>query len=68
MYNYSKLRNRIIEKYKKLSNYSKKLNISNASLSAKLNNKVGFTQREINQSLKLLDIDIDEIYYYFFNQ
>ncbi|WP_459831247.1 DUF739 family protein [Howardella ureilytica] len=37
-YDYSKLKGRIIEKYNSNKNFSKKMNISERSLSLKLNN------------------------------
>ena len=66
-FNYSKLRGRIREIYQTESNFAKSLGISSVSLSGKLNNKVGFSSTEIMKSLKLLDIDVEEVGLYFFD-
>ncbi len=66
IYDYSKLRGRVIEKFKKIKNYAPALGISKTSLSNKLNNKVPFNQEEITRSVELLDIPYNEINLYFF--
>lgn len=69
-YDYSKLKGRIIEKLGSLKRYAELLNISDTSISNKLNNKVPFTQDEILRSADedVLDIDLDNIKLYFFNK
>lgn len=65
-FNYSKLRGRIIEKFGSQGNFSKALDMSEHTLSVKLNSKRFFTQVEISNISKLLDISIEDIPAYFF--
>ncbi len=65
-YNYSKLRGKIREIYGTQENFSEELGISSASLSAKLNNHVDFSQTEISAIVKLLEIPAAELSLYFF--
>lgn len=67
-FEYSKLRGRIIEKYGSLSNFSKKLGLSNNIFSKKMNNKVRFTPEDIVAMTSLLEISTDEIGIYFFTE
>ncbi len=66
MFDYSKLRGKIREKYGTEGEFAKALGISKTSLSDKLNNKVSFTSSEINKACELLDISIRFIPIYFF--
>lgn len=62
---YSKLRGRIVEKFGTLNNFATALDITKASLSSKINNKRRWTNKEILDSKRLLELEtIDE---YFFN-
>ena len=65
-YNYSKLRGKIVEKFKTQSNFSAAMKMSERSLSLKLNCKRPFNQRDIFTACKLLDIQDIEISEYFF--
>lgn len=65
-YNYRKLRGRIIEKFGSQDNFAKVIGISNNSLSKKLNCKTGFSQSDITNWSKLLEIDSSEYGAYFF--
>ena len=65
-YDYSKLLGKIKEKYKNQEEFAKALNISRASLSAKLNCKRDFSQDEINEAVELLGIQKIDIPDYFF--
>lgn len=67
-FDYSKLKGRVIEKVGSLKRYAELLNISDTSISNKLNNKVPFTQDEIFRSadIDVLDIKLDDIKLYFF--
>lgn len=69
-YDYSKLKGRITEKLGSLKKYAELLNISDTSISNKLNNRVPFTQDEILRSADkdVLDINLDDIKLYFFNK
>lgn len=69
-YDYSKLRGRIIEKLGSIKKYAELLELSDTSISNKLNNKVPFNQDEILKSIdpEVLDIDVLEIPVYFFKK
>ena len=66
MFNYAKLRGRIKEIFDTENAFAKNLGISQTSLSQKLNNKVEFTQKEIEKAIELLHIPKEEIPMYFF--
>jgi hypothetical protein len=68
LFDYSKLRGRIIEKFKSQLNFSKTIGVSQRTLSLKLNNKVFFSQDDIVKMSKLLEIKPREIHTYFFTQ
>ena len=68
MFDYSKLEGKITEVYKSNYKFAEALGISKASISAKLNNKVDFTQSEIRKSIILLKIPENEVSLYFFNR
>ncbi|EUB33214.1 DUF739 family protein [Fusobacterium animalis] len=68
MFDYSKLEGKITEVYKSNYKFAEALGISKASISAKLNNKVDFTQSEIRKSIILLKIPENEVSLYFFNK
>lgn len=65
-FDYSKLRGRIREIFKTQSSFAKEMGMSTTSLSAKLNNLVEFSQKEIDRAVKLLKISQEEIPAYFF--
>lgn len=65
-YKYNKLKGRITEKFGTRSNFAKALNLSENSLSLKLNCKTGFSQEDIDKWAELLDITIEEYGLYFF--
>ena len=66
MFDYSKLRTRIIEKVGNNCNFAIKMGISERTLSLKLNNKIDFRQNEILKACKILSIPIKDIKEYFF--
>ena len=66
-YDYNKLKGRIIEKFGTQKAFAKAINLSERSLTLKLNNKVPFTQPEISKMITLLDLNGYEIQTYFFN-
>ena len=47
VFDYRKLRGRIVEKYGTQGNFAKANKISDRSMSLKLNNGIGFSQKEI---------------------
>ena len=67
-FDYSKLKGKIVEVLENQSNYAKALELSETSVTNKLNNNVYFTQREIYLSLKVLNIATDDIGTYFFTE
>lgn len=66
MFDYSKLKGRIIEKYCTQNAFARAIMQTPQNLSHKLNNGVGFSQVEILQWCQLLDIPKSEIEQYFF--
>lgn len=65
---YSKLIGKIAEYYKTRRAFSKAMEISEKSLSVKLNNKASFSQDEIERACVLLHIADFEIPLYFFTR
>lgn len=55
-YSYDRLRGRIIEKYGTQEKFAEKLGLSSNSMSKKMNGKTGFSQKDIVEWSKLLDI------------
>lgn len=66
IFDYSKLKGRIKEKYNSQKDFAAALNISEVALTNKLNNRTKFTQDEIMNCLDLLVIDLNDIPLYFF--
>ncbi len=65
-YNYSKLNGRIIEKFGTKASFAKAMQLSERSISLKLNNKVPWKQPEMQKAAKILDFPESEIQEYFF--
>jgi len=65
-FDYSKLRGKIREIFKTQSAFAEAMGISSTSLSAKLNNKIEFSQKEIDRAVDLLKIEKEDIPAYFF--
>ena len=65
-YDYSKLRGRIKEKFGTQSEFSKRLGLSEVSVSNKLNNIVDWGQEEMESAIDILEIPSSEIHAYFF--
>ena len=55
-FDYSKLRGLIVEKVGSQNNLAEKMGLSKQSLSAKVNNKVAFTQDEMCKIIQMLHI------------
>ena len=66
MYDYSKLNGRIVEIFGTQGKFSEAMELSERSVSLKLNNRVPFSQNDIKKSVELLNIPIGEISDYFF--
>ena len=65
-YSYDKLRGKIIEKYGSQENFAKELNLSSNSISKKMTGKTGFSQKDIVEWSKLLEIEPADYNEYFF--
>ena len=65
-YNYAKLLGRIVEKVGTQSNFSALMELSERTISLKLNGKVSWKQSEIAKACEVLDIPSVEIPLYFF--
>lgn len=66
MYQYKKLRGRIIERFGTQEKFAKEIGISETALSKKMQCKTGISQSDICLWSKLLDIAPDEYGVYFF--
>ena len=66
VFNYSKLRGRIIEKYGSQSDFAKAFGCSDRTLSLKMNGKRPWKQTEILSAIKLLELSEEDIQDYFF--
>lgn len=65
-FDYRKLLGRITEKAGTQANFAKKMNLSERTVSLKLNGKVVFKQDEIIRASEVLEIPKEEIGIYFF--
>ena len=65
-FDYSKLKGRIREIFDTQSAFAEAMRMSTTSLSAKLNNKIEFSQKEMDKASDLLKIKKEEIHAYFF--
>ena len=66
MYNYSKIKGAIKEKFDNQAQFAEALGIGESTLSLKLNNKTEWTQGEMVAALNLLGISVDQVEDYFF--
>lgn len=67
-YDYRKLRGRIREKCGTQEKFAKSINRSNPYVSKVLNGQSYFSQNDIDESARALEIPVTEIGVYFFNQ
>ena len=65
-YNYAKLKGRIIEICGTQQEFAKRINLSERTVSATLNNQVSWKQSEILKAVEILMIPEDQIQIYFF--
>lgn len=68
LYDTSKLRGRIVEKFGTIDAFSNKTSLSRASVSDYLNGKKTLNQKDIDEWMLLLGIDDSEVFDYFFIQ
>lgn len=66
IFDYSRLKGKIKEKYKSQSNFAFMIGWANRTLSLKLNGKRTWTQVDICKAIKLLDLEEEDIQTYFF--
>lgn len=66
IFDYSKLKGRIREKFMTQEAFAKRLGMSRTTFSLKLNDVSEFSQREMLQALNLLDVNVKLIDEYFF--
>ena len=66
IFDYSALNGKIIEVFGTQYEFSKQMDISERSISLKLNNKVSWKSTEISKACKLLQIRVEDIGKYFF--
>ena len=65
--NYNKLRGKIVEEYGSQKQFSTQINLSEQSITAKLNGRSDFSQDDIIKWSNALHIKKEEIGTYFFN-
>ena len=65
-FNYAKLNGKIAEKFRTRAAFAEAIGMTASSLSLKLNNKAQFSQYEIFNACALLDINAEDIHFYFF--
>lgn len=68
VFDYSKLRGRIVEKYGSIEAFASETSISNMSVSKKLNNKVAISRDDMIEWSGLLDIPLEEYGAFYFVQ
>ncbi|MDN8845797.1 DUF739 family protein [Staphylococcus aureus] len=66
-FDYSSLNGKIVEKFGSRYSFAHAMQLSERSISLKLNNKVGWKDREIFKAVNLLENKESEIPIYFFN-
>lgn len=65
-YGYDKLRGRIVEKYGSQNRFAAVLKVNNINVSNRMTGKTGFSQEDIEEWSRLLEIDPDDYGKYFF--
>ena len=65
-YTYNKLRGRIVERYGNQETFAKSIDMSKVSVSKKLNGVTGFSQMDIEEWARVLEISKEEYPEYFF--
>ena len=68
IFDYSKLRGRIVEKFGTMSAFADYIGISEVALSRKLNNKVAISRDDMISWSKALDVSVDEYGAFYFVQ
>lgn len=65
-FNYSKLSGKIREKFRTQKAFVAKISMSEVSFSKKINNKLYFSQDEIEEIFQVLELDLSDIPSYFY--
>lgn len=68
IFDYSKLRGRIVEKFGTMAAFAEAVDISEVALSRKLNNKTAISRADISKWSDVLDVSLDEIGAFYFAQ
>lgn len=68
IYDYSRLRGRIVEKFETVERFAHAVGRTRAAVSRKLNNRTYFTQNEIRLFAEKLEIADEEIGQFFFTR
>ena len=66
VFDYSKLRGRIREKFNTQKNFANAMGTTPTTISLKLSNRLYFDQREVAKAVRLLDIESGNVSAYFF--
>ncbi len=66
MFNFDKLKGRIVEKFGTREVFAEALGLKPGRLSERLSGKMHFKANEITRAVELLEIDVSEIGEYFF--
>lgn len=66
LFDYSKLRGRIVEKFKTITVFAEAVGVTKQSISSKLTSGLPFNVAEIIRWMKLLEIDDSDVMAYFF--
>lgn len=64
LFDYSKLKGKIKEKLGTQREYAKALGYSEKTISKKLSNQTPFTQKDIEKSIKVLDLESADPYFF----
>lgn len=65
-YDYARLAGKITEVFTTQAKFAEAMNLSERSISMKINGKIGWKQSEIIRACKLLGLEVAEIPAYFF--
>lgn len=68
VYDYSKLNGKIVEVFGTRGKFAEQMNLSERTISLKLNNKIPWKQTEIQRAMEILNFQVEEIQDYFFTR
>lgn len=68
IFNYDKLKGCIKEKNSNLNRFANNIGISRTALYTRFNNTTFFSEQEILKACKYLDISLEDVQIYFFNE